>query len=138
MKYKSLQRPSNISSLKNLGVYTSALEVFTLSRKLTIHNDTPTSIKRSATSLEDHLLFEQITSNAISLPSSIAEATVTKDFSKKMYFQRSISHRLDRIKKACKQLKTKQEIGEIDRVSKALQRFEKKYRIWSLQLTQQN
>lgn len=138
MKSIKLNHLRENSSVQNLGIYKSALEIFTLSRKLSRHQSKSLRNVNDNLISNSHFLFEEITTNAVSIPFSIAEATVTNDFTKKIHSQKVILRSLELLKKSCKQLSIYTKSGELDGISIALLRFEKKYHIWSVQLTRQN
>ena len=139
---KIVQEPQFKQSIdiKRLALYNEAMDLFTLSRKLSNGNlqhsilNCP-SEKELATSLS---LF--ISHTALSLPMSIAEAAVTADYTKKLYFQKHIEERVEKISSLCKKLEVvyRNRCHSVQQLAKTARNLESGFKKWSLQLTLQN
>lgn len=127
-----------VFSLEKNAIYESALEVFTLSRKLTQHTyNTP---KNNDLYPEEIHLTEQITQTSLSLPFSIAQATVTNDYIKKLAFRNTIHKRISLLKKTYSRLKniSIKKTKDIHLMGRAINQFENKFENWSTAITRQN
>ncbi|AWH74889.1 hypothetical protein DCS32_12170 [Dokdonia sp. Dokd-P16] len=126
--------------IKRLALYNEAMDLFTLSRKLSNGNlqhsvlNCP-SEKELATNLS---VF--ISHTALSLPMSIAEAAITADYSKKLYFQKHIEERVSQLSKLCKKLEVlyRNRCHSVQQLAHTAHKLEAGFKKWSLQLTSQN
>lgn len=139
---KIVQEPQFKQSIdiKRLALYNEAMDLFTLSRKLS-HGNLQHSIlncpseKELATNLS-----EFISHTALSLPMSIAEAAITADYSKKLHFQKHIEERVEQISSLCKKLEIvyRNRCHSVQQLAKIARNLETGFKKWSLQLTLQN
>ena len=129
----------SVFSLEKNAIYESALEIFTLSRKLT-QQACNTSKNNNLLYPEEIHLTEQITQTSLSIPFSIAQATVTNDYIKKLAFQNTIYNRITLLKKAYSRLKniSRKKTRDIYLMEKAINKFENKFENWSTAITRQN
>ncbi len=138
MKDMMSHKAKPIFSIEKTSIYKSAIELFTLSRKLTqnIHNQSTKSSKYP----EERHLTEQIIQASLSLPFSIAQATVTNDYIKKVAFQHIICNHIFILKNTYNRLKniSKKNTNDIYLMEKAITRFESKFESWSTAITRQN
>lgn len=130
----------NHKDVSQCTAYRDAVAFFTLSRKLS---------KKHLSESKWHCLKQQniasnlsqdISTTALSLPMSIAEASVTADYGKKLYFKNVIEDRIEQILTLCTSLENvyqpqDKRARQLYRAANKLQAGIKK---WSLHLTSQN
>lgn len=128
----------NTFTIEKTSIYKSAVEVFTLSRKLTQHLSSLSN--NNSQYPEERHLTEQITQASLSLPFSIAQATVTNDYIKKLAFQNIIHKRITLLKKTYNRLKivSRKHTKDIYLMERAIIRFENKFESWSTAITRKN
>ncbi|ANH61304.1 hypothetical protein [Dokdonia donghaensis] len=120
--------------------YRDAVAFFTLSRKLSKNNLCASKWRcLKQRKLAAHLT-ENISTSALSLPMTIAEASITVDYGKKLFFKNTIEERVEKILSLCNNLEDvyqpkDKRAKQLYRAANKLQAGVKK---WSLHLTSQN
>ncbi len=137
MRYESFTASNQVPTVQKLSIYRNALELFTLSRKLRLNQHALSQ------NVDVHLfktLYEQLLTATISLPFTIAQASVTKEYSKKIYFQKSIANSLHTLDHTCHEMSSiyQSHKKEMHQLNNALKKLKGRFQIWSVQLTQQN
>ena len=136
---KNIQISSQFD-IKRLPVYKEAMDLFALSRKLSKRNSHSTTLHCPTQKELAMSLSEYISTTALTLPLTIAEAQVTIDYSKKLHSQKAIEERVEKILSLCSKLEMlyrdrNHSIKQMITTAHKLQRGLKK---WSPQLTLQN
>jgi hypothetical protein len=131
----------NNISLKDMSLYSKALEIYTLSRSITSHlTDDKTVSTLYASKDESENTLEEIVISAVTLPSKIAIAQTTKNISLRLDSTNSIIHHIDKIRENCKKLRkaSKRNREHMRVLSSEILKFKKMYRQWNIAITQQN
>lgn len=126
--------------IKRLAIYKEALHLFALSRKLSKNNSSLITLNGAAQKELATQLSEHITTSALSLPLSIAEAAVTEDCYKKLYFKKTIEERIDKILKLSTKLEELYSHSDyiVQELSLSASNLQRGFKRWSTHLTFQN
>ncbi len=133
-------QPVHNKDVTTCTAYRDAIAFFTLSRKLyknNIYSNNWTCITQKK--LAAHLT-ENISESALSLPITIAQASCTIDYGKKLHFKNTIEKRVEKILSQCNTLKDLYQPKDTraKQLSKAAYKLHAGLKKWSLQLTSQN
>ncbi|TVZ51659.1 hypothetical protein OD90_0807 [Dokdonia sp. Hel_I_53] len=137
MRYEPSSTFKQTPCIQKLSIYKSAIEVFTLSRKL---RKNYSSLSQTKEIVLSQSLYEQLLTTAVSLPYTIAQASVTKNYTKKIHFQQRIAESLRLLNKICSDLSSiyQGHKCEVNHLVKEIKRLERRFHLWSIQHTQQN
>jgi len=137
---KVVQKSKRTFDMKYCSLYKEAMAFFTLSRKLSPVNSIDHLLDCPREKELAKNISEYISSQALSLPMHIAEAVITADYSKKMYFQKNIEERVNQLSKLCNKLEVlyRNRCHSAQQLAHTAHKLEIGVKKWSLQLTNQN
>ena len=137
--FKDIQL-ANTKDVSRCTLYADAVAFFTLSRKLSKNHLSSNAWRCLKQRNIASNLSQDISTSALTLPMTIAEASVTADYGKKLFFKETLEQRVEKILTLCVTLQNvyQPQDKRAKQLYKAANKLQAGLKKWSLHLTSQN